>query len=119
VLRAASGDAADRKPEEEAKEWVDDGSLPLEDEDKLPFFLMDAHEEQATPGTLYLFGKARLRTGPQLCNKMGCSAGLPACSPHWGSAKKAVTSCLACEYDISGHGPARVCTSFLFDVVRL
>ena len=35
-----------------------DGSLPLED-GKLPFFLLDAHEEQGTPGTLYLFGKVR------------------------------------------------------------
>ena len=35
---------------------MDDGSLPLED-GKLPFFLLDAHEEQGTPGTLYLFGK--------------------------------------------------------------
>lgn len=41
---------------EEAREWVDDGSLPLVDS-ALPFFLLDAHEEPATPGTLYLFGK--------------------------------------------------------------
>ena len=37
---------------------MDDGSLPLED-GKLPFFLLDAHEELGTPGTLYLFGKVR------------------------------------------------------------
>ena len=64
--RAEGGEAADGKPEEEAKEWVDDGSLPLEDGDKLPFFLLDAHEELATPGTLYLFGKACLMIAPLL-----------------------------------------------------
>ena len=41
---------------------MDDGSLPLE-HDKLPFFLLDAHEEPATPGTLYLFGKVRTTAG--------------------------------------------------------
>ena len=35
---------------------MDDGSLPLA-EGTLPFFLLDAHEEPATPGTVYLFGK--------------------------------------------------------------
>lgn len=46
--------------EEEAKEeWVDDGSLPLVDNTELPFFLLDAHEEAATPGLIYLFGKVR------------------------------------------------------------
>ena len=85
MLHAEGGEAADGKPEEEAKEWVDDGSLPLEDGDKLPFFLLDAHEELATPGTLYLFGKARLMIAPLLCSRMGCSAGTPACSLHWTS----------------------------------
>lgn len=84
VPRAEGGEAADGKPEE-AKEWVDDGSLPLEDGDKLPFFLLDAHEELANPGTLYLFGKARLMIGPLLCSRMGCSAGTSACLLHWTS----------------------------------
>ena len=42
-------------------EWVDDGSLLLEN-GKLPFFLLDAHEELGTPGTLYLFGKVGIRS---------------------------------------------------------
>ena len=43
------------KEEPEAREWKDDGSLPLAD-GALPFFMLDAHEEQAT---VYLFGKVR------------------------------------------------------------
>ena len=58
LQHAESGGLSEGKQEEEAKEWVDDGSLPLED-GKLPFFLLDAHEELGTPGTLYLFGKVR------------------------------------------------------------
>jgi hypothetical protein len=50
----AGDGTADAK--EEQKEWVDDGSLPLVDS-ALPFFLLDAHEEPAAPGTVYLFGK--------------------------------------------------------------
>ena len=49
-------DGDDEVKEEPKEEWVDDGSLPLVD-NTLPFFLLDAHEEQATPGTVYLFGK--------------------------------------------------------------
>lgn len=56
---AEGGELPEGGKPEEVKEWVDDGSLPLED-DKLPFFLLDAHEEPATPGTLYLFGKVWL-----------------------------------------------------------
>lgn len=37
--------------------WTDDGSLPLDSQGQLPFFLLDAHEETATPGLVYLFGK--------------------------------------------------------------
>lgn len=37
--------------------WTDDGSLPLNSQGQLPFFLLDAHEETATPGLVYLFGK--------------------------------------------------------------
>ncbi len=54
---AGGEDGADEEVKEEPKEeWVDDGSLPLVD-GTLPFFLLDAHEEAATPGTVYLFGK--------------------------------------------------------------
>ena len=38
-------------------EWHDDGSLPLDGEGQLPFYLLDAHEELAQPGVVYLFGK--------------------------------------------------------------
>ena len=37
--------------------WTDDGSLPLDSQGQLPFFLLDAHDEIATPGLVYLFGK--------------------------------------------------------------
>ena len=52
-------DGVDEVQEEAKEEWVDDGSLPLVD-NTLHFFLLDAHEEQATPGTVYLFGKVPL-----------------------------------------------------------
>ena len=61
LRHAESGGLLEGKHAEAAKEWADDGSLPLED-GKLPFFLLDAHEEPGTPGTLYLFGKARLQS---------------------------------------------------------
>ncbi|KAK2077328.1 hypothetical protein QBZ16_004962 [Prototheca wickerhamii] len=35
----------------------DDAELPLNGEGKLPFYLLDAHEELAQPGTVFLFGK--------------------------------------------------------------
>jgi DNA polymerase alpha subunit A len=37
----------------------DGNSLPLDAEGRLPFFLIDAHEEpyEANPGTIYMFGK--------------------------------------------------------------
>ena len=38
----------------------DDAPLPLEKDGGLPFFLLDAHEEWATPGVVYLFGKVPL-----------------------------------------------------------
>ena len=37
--------------------WVDDGTLPLDSESQLPFYMLDAHEENSHPGTVYLFGK--------------------------------------------------------------
>ena len=43
----------------EAAEWQDDGSLLLDAEGQLPFYLIDAHEELAQPGTVFLFGKVR------------------------------------------------------------
>lgn len=42
--------------------WTDDGSLPLDSQGQLPFFLLDAHEEAATPGLVYLFGKVTMRS---------------------------------------------------------
>ena len=42
---------------EEEKPWVDDGTLNLDEESRLPMYLIDAHEEIAHPGTVYLFGK--------------------------------------------------------------
>ena len=39
------------------QEWKDDGSLPVDGEGVLPFYLIDAHEEPAQPGAVFLFGK--------------------------------------------------------------
>lgn len=52
----AGEDAPGAEAQEEAV-WTDDGSLPLDSQGQLPFFLLDAHEEAATPGLVYLFGK--------------------------------------------------------------
>lgn len=36
---------------------MDEGNLPVDKDGQLPFFYIDAHEEIATPGVVYLFGK--------------------------------------------------------------
>lgn len=41
-------------------DWKDDGSLPLDGQGQLPFYLVDAHEEHSNPDALYLFGKVRV-----------------------------------------------------------
>ncbi len=38
-------------------EWHDDGTLPVDKDGSLPFYFIDAHEELATPGVVYMFGK--------------------------------------------------------------
>ena len=38
---------------------ADAGDLPLDEEGQLPFYLLDACEEPAQPGVVYLFGKVR------------------------------------------------------------
>jgi DNA polymerase alpha subunit A len=43
--------------QQEAAPWVDDGTLPLDSESRLPFYFLDAHEEYSQPGVVYLFGK--------------------------------------------------------------
>ena len=86
LRHADSGGPSEGKQEEEAKEWVDDGSLPLED-GKLPFFLLDAHEEPGTPGTLYLFGKV-LHT--QHLHPTSCYSSLP--QQAWGGGMPGASS---------------------------
>ena len=49
-----------KEPEEEPKEWVDDGSLPLDKDGQLLFYFLDAHEDTHLPHTVYLFGKVTL-----------------------------------------------------------
>lgn len=46
-----------KEAEEESKEWVDDGSLPLDKDGQLMFYFLDAHEDAHLPHTVYLFGK--------------------------------------------------------------
>ena len=48
--------------EEEAAEWVDDGTLPLDKDGNLMFYFLDAHEDANLPLTVYLFGKVRLQS---------------------------------------------------------
>lgn len=59
-----NGAAADVKKEEDVNDRItsDGSSLPLNSEGRLPFYLIDAHEEPygANPGTLYMFGKVRI-----------------------------------------------------------
>lgn len=57
----AGEDASAAEPQVEAV-WTDDGSLPLDGQGQLPFFLLDAHEEVATPGLVYLFGKVTMHS---------------------------------------------------------
>lgn len=59
----------------------DDAPLPLEKDGSLPFFLLDAHEEWATPGVVYLFGKVPLNASP--------SAAGPSSSPATSAANNA------------------------------
>lgn len=58
---AGNKSVVDIKKEEELTDQVicDGNSLPLDAESRLPFFLLDAHEEPygANPGIIYMFGK--------------------------------------------------------------
>ena len=54
-----SADEEAEAPTASAREWADDGSLPVDGQGTLPFYMLDAHEEIGVPGTVYLFGKAR------------------------------------------------------------
>ncbi len=49
--------------EEEETPWVDDGSLQLDGESRMSMYLIDAHEEVANSGTVYLFGKTPVGDG--------------------------------------------------------
>lgn len=60
----AGEDASGTETQVEAV-WTDDGSLPLDSQGQLPFFLLDAHEEAATPGLVYLFGKVTMLSAAQ------------------------------------------------------
>ena len=50
-------------PEEEEAPWVDDGSLQLDSDSRMSMYLIDAHEEVANSGTVYLFGKTQVGEG--------------------------------------------------------
>lgn len=41
----------------EESPWEDDGTLNLDENSRLYMYLLDAHEEISSPGTVYLFGK--------------------------------------------------------------
>lgn len=47
--------------EEEAREWVDDGTLPVDKDGNMPFYFLDAHEGARLPETVYLFGKVSMK----------------------------------------------------------
>lgn len=80
MLADEDGKGAEMQAEQE---WKDDGSLPLDSQGQLPFYLIDVHEEHSNPGCLYLFGK--------VCN---CSAEVPSVTDDMacGSVASAVMS---------------------------
>lgn len=54
---AANADADVSVAEDAAPATIADDSLPLDEDDTLPFFLLDAHEDISAPGTVFLFGR--------------------------------------------------------------
>ena len=50
-------DLQDADKAEEETPWEDDGTLNLDESSRLYMYLLDAHEEISSPGTVYLFGK--------------------------------------------------------------
>ena len=57
-LRSPSAHASVGCAEDAAEPaWVDDGTLPTDAAGNLPFYLIDAHEEQNMPGTVFPLGK--------------------------------------------------------------
>lgn len=61
MLALPAGEDASGAEAQPETVWTDDGSLPLDSQGQLAFFLLDAHEETATPGTVYLFGKVTMQ----------------------------------------------------------
>lgn len=57
-----------------AEPWVDDGSLPLDADARLPLYLLDAHEEASQPGTVFLFGKVPAGGQGQTGQYLSCCA---------------------------------------------
>ena len=54
--------------------WQDDGTLPLDSESRLPFYLLDAHEEISNPGTVFLFGKIPVQSKSNAEQFVSCCA---------------------------------------------
>ena len=52
-----AGDGSDVQVDAAPAQLNADGSLPLDADDTLPFFIVDAHEDIAHPGTVFLFGR--------------------------------------------------------------
>ena len=81
-MATAHAGEAGAAAEEEAKPWVDDGSLPTDSNGTLPFYFFDAHEEPNAPGTLHFFGKVRPLQRRQQC--MLCCHSRRKETPHLG-----------------------------------
>jgi hypothetical protein len=78
-------DGSEAQPE---TAWKDDGSLPLDSQGQLPFFLLDAHEEASSPGLVYLFGKVNTLLS---CLLSPCCQGQTDCLP----ASEVAVPCIA------------------------
>jgi len=65
MAAAAAAEENDGEAEVEAEPWTDDGTLPLDSDARLPFYLIDAHEEISQPGSVFLFGKVPAGTAGQ------------------------------------------------------
>ena len=57
VFSSAEATSADVAEDAAPATMAADGSLPLDADDSLPFFLLDAHEDISAPGTVFLFGR--------------------------------------------------------------
>jgi DNA polymerase alpha subunit A len=72
-------DGGEGTPAAPAPAWRDDGSLPLDADQALPFYLLDAVEEPAAPGAVFLFGRVPAGAPGQTVSCCAVVRGVPRC----------------------------------------